>query len=120
MALVANHDELIAFFVQLGHFHVHLGDQGTGGIKNIETTRFCFGLYGLAHTVCAEHQGRAGWHIAEFFNEDGALGFEIVDHIGVVHNFMAHVNGSAKFGYGRFHNVNGTVNASTEATRFSQ
>jgi hypothetical protein len=34
--LVADHDELVAFLGQLGHFHVHLGDQRAGGVEDLE------------------------------------------------------------------------------------
>ena len=120
VAFVTNHDELVAFFVQLGDFDMHLGDQGAGGIKNSEAARLRFGLNRFAHTMRTENQGGPWRYIAQFFNEDGAFGFEIVDHIGVVHNFMAYINGPAKFGNGRFHNVDGTVDAGTKATRLSQ
>ena len=64
MAFVANHDEFVAFFVELGHFNVHLGDQRASGIKNGEAARFCFCLNGFANAMCAEHQGGAWRYIA--------------------------------------------------------
>ena len=45
MASVANHHELKALFVQLGYFYMHLGNQGTSGIKHSKTTARSFSLY---------------------------------------------------------------------------
>ena len=51
VTLVADHDEFIALFVQLGHFHMHLGHQRAGGIKYLEAARLCFELHRLGHTM---------------------------------------------------------------------
>ena len=45
MAFVADHHELKALFVQLGNFHMHLGNQRTGGIKHSKTSARSFSLY---------------------------------------------------------------------------
>ena len=64
VAFVTNHDELIAFFVQLGYFDMHLGDQGAGRIKNSEAASLRFGLNCFAHTMRTEHQGGTRRHVA--------------------------------------------------------
>ena len=51
MTGMANHDELVAFGVQLGYFDMHLGDQWAGGVKNLKTTRSCFLLHSLADAM---------------------------------------------------------------------
>ena len=117
---MANHDELVALFMKLGHFHMDLGHQGASGIKDSEAAGFSFCLNGFAHTVCTEHQSGAWRYIAQFFYEDGTLGFKVIHHIGVVHNFVAHIDRPTKFGNGRFHNVDRTINACAETARFSQ
>jgi hypothetical protein len=101
----------------LGHLYVHLGDQRAGGIKDMKTTRFGLLLHGLAHAVGAEHQRGAGRHIGERFNEDCAFGLEIVHHIGVVDDFMAHVNRRAKLAQGPLNDFNGPVHAGAKAAR---
>ena len=45
MAFVADHHEFKTLFVQLGNFHMHLGNQRTGGIKHSKTTARGFSLY---------------------------------------------------------------------------
>ena len=97
VAFVANHDELETLFVQLGHFHVHLGHQRTGRVKHVEAASRRFFFYRLGHTVGAEHQRGARGHIGQVFNEDGATVFEVSHHKGVVHDFVTHIHGCAKF-----------------------
>jgi hypothetical protein len=37
-----------------------------------------------------------------------------------MNNFMAHIDGPAKLGNGRFHNVDGTINACAKSAWFRQ
>ena len=97
VAFVANHDELITFFVQLGQLYMHLADQRTSGIENIKAQTLGFVLNGSAHAMGRKHQGSTSRHIGQVFNKNGALVLKVVDHIGVVHNFMAHINRRAEF-----------------------
>ena len=74
MALVSDHDELVAFAVQLGNLDVHLGHQRAGGVKHLKAARLRFLLHRAADAVGAEHQGGAGRHFGQVFDEDRALG----------------------------------------------
>ena len=120
VTLVADHDELIAFFSQLGHFHMHFGHQRTGGIKNLETTCTRLLLNRLADAVGAEHQRGTGRHVVQFFNEDRALGFQVIYHIGVVHDLMAHINRPSELVQRALHDFNGAVHTGTEAAWLGQ
>ena len=120
VALVADHDEFIAFLVQLGHLDMHLGDQRAGGVKNLKATRAGFALHRLAHAMGREHQGSAGWHVVQLLNKNSAARFQVVHHVGVVHDLVAYVDGTAKLGQGPFHNLNCTVHPGAETTRFRQ
>ena len=117
---VADHDEFIAFFVQLGDFHMHLGDQRTGGIKDAKTPAHCFVLDFFGNSVGAEDQGCTFWHIVQVFYEDGSTRTQVVDHMGVVHNLVAHINGRTKFGQSVLDDVDSAVNAGTKASRLGQ
>jgi len=64
VALVADHDELVAFFVKFGHFDMHFRDQRAGGVKNLKAALARFFLHRKAHPMRAEHQRCAGRHIA--------------------------------------------------------
>ena len=120
VAFVTDHHKLIAFFGQLGHLDVHLGYQRASGIKHLEATRLRFQAHRLAHAMGAEHQRGTRRHIGQVFDEDGTLCLEVVDHIGVVHNFVAHVDGRTKALQGPFDNFNGPVNPGAEAAGFGQ
>ena len=120
VALVADHDELIALFVQLGQLHMHLAHQGAGGVKNPESALYRFVLDRPAHPVGAEYQRGSGRHIGQLFDEDRALFFQVVHHVGVVHNLVPHINWPAKFGERMLHDVNRTVHPGAKATRLGQ
>ena len=120
MTFVADHEELIALFGQLGDFHVHLGDQRASGVKDGKTSIFGLFLHRFADTVGREHQRGAWRHVIEFFNEDRAFGLEVVDHKGVVHDFMAYINRRAKLEQGPFHDFDGPVHARTKTTGLGQ
>jgi len=120
VTLVADHDEFVAFFVQLGHLDMHLGHQRAGGIKNAETASLGFALNGLAHAVRAEHQGGASRHVIERLNENRSARLEVVDHMGVVHDLVAHVNGSTKLFERPFDDVDGAVDPRTKPPGLGQ
>ena len=56
VAGVADHDEFVAFQVQLCHFNVDFGDQRAGCVKNAETALFRLILHRFADAVGGEHQ----------------------------------------------------------------
>ena len=120
VAFVANHDELIALFVQLGHFHVHLGHQRAGGVKHVKAACLRLVLNGFAHAVGRKNQRGVRWHVTQIFNKNGALGLEVVDHKGVVHDFVAHINGRAKLVERALDDLDGAVHAGTKAARLGQ
>ena len=70
--------------------------------------------------MCAKHQGGASRHIIQVFNEDGTTALEVIHHIGVVHNFVAHIHGFTKFQQRPVDDFYGAVNACTKAPRFGQ
>ena len=120
VALVANHQEFVAFFVQLGHFHMHLGDQRAGGIKHLKAAHGGLLAHRLAHAVCTEDQGGTGRHFSQVFNEDGALGPQVFHHIGVVHDFMAHIDGCTVEGECALNDFDGTIHPGAKAPRLRE
>ena len=120
VALVADHDELVAFFVQLGQLHMHLGHQRTGGVKNTEPASLGFLLNRTAYAMRTENQRGPGWHIGQLFDEDCAFFLQVVDHIGVVHDLVAHINRAAKLGERVLHDVDRPVHPRAKAAGFCQ
>jgi hypothetical protein len=65
-----------------------------------------------------KHQGSPRRYIVKLFNKDCTLGLEIVHHIGVVHDFVAHVDRAAELLQRALHDFNGTVYACAKAPGF--
>ncbi|MPM97279.1 hypothetical protein SDC9_144452 [bioreactor metagenome] len=120
VSLVADHDELVALLGELGYLDVHLGDQRTGGVENLKAPRLGLALHGLAHAVGAEHQGGARRHLVQVFDEDRALVLQIVHHIGVVHDFMAHIDRAAKLLQRALDDLDGAIHTGAEAARLGK
>ena len=101
---------------QARHFHMHLGDQRTGGVEHFQATLIGFLAHGLRHAVGAEdHRGTIGYFV-QFFDKHGAIGAQLVDHVAVVHHFVTHVDRGA-IGFERaFDNGNGAIDTGTKAT----
>ena len=120
MALVADHDEVVAFLVQLGHLDVHLGHQRAGRVEHAEAALRRLAPHRLRHAVRAEHQRRADRHFAQVLDEDRTFGLQVVDDIGVVHDLVAHVDRRAEFGQRTLDDLDRAVDAGAEAARLGQ
>ncbi len=120
VALVADHDEFVALFGELGHLDVHLGHQRAGGVKHMKAALRGLLLHRLAHAVRAEHQRGAGRHVGQVFDEDRALGLEVVDDIGVVHDLVAHVDRAPEFLQCAFDDLDGAIDPRAKAPRLGQ
>ena len=57
VAFVADHDDLVAVFIEALHLFVHLGHQWTSGVKNAEAAAYRFFLHRQRHAVCRINQG---------------------------------------------------------------
>jgi hypothetical protein len=93
-----------------------LGDQRAGGVEDVEAALFGFASHRLRHAVGAEDQGGAVGNLAQVFDEDGALGLEVIDHVAVVHDFVADVDRAAKLFQRAFDDSDGTLDTGAEAT----
>jgi hypothetical protein len=67
-----------------------------------------------------KYQSGAGWHIAQLFNENRALGFQVIHHIGVVHDLMAHINRPSELVQRALHDFYGAVHTGTKAAWLGQ
>ena len=68
----------------------------------------------------AEHQRRTGRHFGQVLDEDRALGLQVVDDIGVVHDLVAHVDRRAELRQRALDDLDRTVDAGAEAARLGQ
>src|SRR5262249_20050873 len=53
----------------------------------------------------------------QFLDEDRALGLKALDHVAVMDDFMAHIDGGAIFGEGELDDLDGALDAGAEAPR---
>ena len=74
------------------HLHVHLGDQRTGGVEDLEMPLLGFLAHRLRHAVGAEDHGGAIGHLVQFLDEHRAVVAQLVHHVAVVHHLVAHVD----------------------------
>src|SRR5471030_44723 len=120
MAVVADHDDFAALAAHLGHFDVDLGDQRASRIENAQAARFRLGPHRLRHSVRGKHQRIAGRYIVEVFDEDRALVAQVFHHIGVVDDFVAHINRRAELLQRALDDFDRAVDAGAESTRLGQ
>ena len=67
-----------------------------------------------------EHHDGAGGRIVQFVDEDGALGAQVFDHVAVVDDLVAHVDRRAVQLERALDDVDGAIDAGTEAARLRQ
>jgi hypothetical protein len=70
--------------------------------------------------VCGEHGHGTVRHLIQLIDEHGATGAQILDHMAVMHNFVAHINRRAKFDQRAFHDVDRALHPGAEPAGLSQ
>ncbi len=114
MAGVTDHDHLLLLGAQPTDLDVDLGDQRAGGVEHLKAARGRFFPDRQRHTVRGEHQHSTGGHLAEFLDEHGALGAQVVDHVAVVHHLVTHVHRFAVQGQCTLDDLDGAIDAGAE------
>ena len=117
MAVVADHHHFAAELAHLGHFDVHLGYQRAGGVEDGQAARGRLGAHGARDAVGGKHQRIAGRDVIELLDEDRALVAQVLDDIGVVDDFVTHVDRRAELLQGALDDVDGAVDAGAKAAR---
>ena len=77
---------------------------------------FCIFAHLLGNAVCAENDSSPIRYFVELLDEDCAFLCKIIDHETVVHHFMAHIDRGAENLQCTFDNIDGAIDAGTEAT----
>ena len=118
VALVADHDELVAFAGAASDLDVDLRDQRASRVEDLEAAPRGVGCaHRLADAVRAEHHRRARRHLVELLDEDRALRPQVGDDVLVVDDLVAHVDRCAEFFQRALDDLDRQVNAGTEAAR---
>ena len=101
-------------------FQMHLGDQRTGGVDDVQIARLCLAPYRRRNAVGAENRPRPGGHFIKFFYKDRTGGTQLFHHMLVVHDLFADVHRSAVQIERNFHHVDRPDNPGAEAARLEQ
>ena len=67
--------------------------------------------------MCREDHGSVVGALVEFFDEDRPFVFEFIDHVFVMHDFVAHVDGGPPFIERHFDDLDRPVHACAKAAR---
>ena len=115
MPSVADHHDVVALAVQALYFVVHLGHQRAGGVEHGEAARAGPLMDSLGHAVGAEDDHGSVGYLVELFDEDGAARAQRLDHVAVVHDLVAHVDGGAEVLERPLDDLDGPIDSGTEA-----
>ena len=88
--------------------------------ERVEAARIGLVTHRAAHAMRAEHQRGPRRHVGQVLDEDRALGLEVVDHVGVVHDLVAHVDRRTELAQRPLDDLDGPVDAGTDAPRLGQ
>ena len=120
MAGVADQDHGAALaHIALG-LGVDLGDQGAGGVQHRQPPRRRRPHHRLGHPVGAEHRVGAVGNLADLLDEDRALGLEVLDHMAVVDDLVAHIDRRLVLIQRPLHDLDRPHDAGAEAARLGQ
>ena len=96
------------------NFHMHLGDERTGGVEHREPAPRGFVFHRRRHAVRGENDRGAVGHLVELVDEHRAELAQTLDHVHVVHHFVPHVDRRAEQPDGALDDVDGAIDAGAE------
>src|ERR1700688_977575 len=99
---------------------VDFGDQRTSSVKHGKAASRRLIFDASSNTVSAENCHRIFRYLGKRLDEAGALGLETIDHVLIVHNFVAHIDWSAVLLQRAFDDLNGPHHARAKAVRLRQ
>ena len=117
MAGMTDEHHLVVGLLMAHHFHVHLGHQGTSGIKHPEPP-FC-GLiaHRLRHAMGAKDHRTIVRHIVQLIDKHRPLIAQAIHHEAVMHHLVAHIDRGTELLQSAFHDIDGTIDAGAKAAR---
>ena len=97
-----------------------LADQGAGGIRIGQMAAFRLSRHPLRHAVRREHHERLIRHLVELLDEHRALGPQLVHHMTIVHDLVAHVDRRPVLGERLLDDLDGALDPRAEPARTGQ
>ena len=115
VAGVADQHDRVALGGELLGLDVHLGHQRAGGVDRLEPARPGVGVHAGRHAVGGEHHRLPLRHLGLLLDEDGPALAQLLHHVLVVHDLLAHVDRRAVELEGALHGLDGPVDAGAVA-----
>ena len=107
--------DVLALFDLPLRLPVNLADEGTGRIDIQHVAAFGFGRHRLGDAVSTEDHRRIVGNLVQLLDKYGPLGFETVDHVLIVHDFVTHIDGRAELEQRPLDYLDRTIDAGTES-----
>ena len=99
---------------------MHLGHQRAGGVDGAQVHGDSLFFYGAGNAMGAENGARALGDFFQFFNKDCPHGLELIKNMGVVHDFVQHINRGTEFRQGGADECYGAIDPCTETPGFGK
>ena len=115
MSPVSDQDQLVAGLAVAGDLQVDLGDQGAGGVEDPQTPPVGLLAHGLGDPVGAEDDGGPVRDLVQLVDEDGAAALQSFHDEAVVDHLVADVDRCPVEVEHALDDLDGTVDAGTEA-----
>ncbi len=120
MVLVADQHDAEAVAGEPHGFQVHLGDQRTGGVDDIQSALLRLPADRRRHAVGAENGPRPSGHFVQLLDEDRAGFAQFVHHVFVMNDFLADVDRRPVEIERDLDHVDGPDHAGAKTARFEQ
>src|SRR5689334_21473687 len=99
---------------------MYLGDKGTGRVEHRQPSPLRFSHDRLGNPVSTEDGHRPLRHFVKFFDKARAFALQSFDHVAVMHDLMADVDGTTVFLQRVLDNVDGPHHARAKASRLGK
>ena len=109
--------DVAALLAHLRDLDVHFGHQRARRVEHDKAAACRLAPDGLGHSMRAEDNRRAVGNLVQRLDEHRAPGPQLLDHVLVVDDLLAHVDGSAIELEGPLHRLHGAVDARAVAPR---
>ena len=117
---VADEHDRVALGGELLRLDVHLGHERAGGVDRAQRARLGVAVHAGSDAVRREHDGLALRDLGLLIDEHGAARAQLLDHVLVVHDLLAHVDGRPVQLERALDGLHGAVDAGAVAARRRQ